>query len=152
MDKKLPAVPPLQWEQLACDSCCTLLPFPLSSNLCRMVFLQPPKSVARDLVRIVKWSVWCCLSNLFHIGNRKSKLGEVSDRELTEPDLNGVICWVGLENLLVAAEKNIKLENWLVPWRGSLHWSHFGRLFSCRVLQSLQGESGSCLGVATCKH
>ena len=48
-----PAAPPLQEEQLVGDMCCTFLLFPLSSNLCRMVFLPPPRSFGQGLVRTV---------------------------------------------------------------------------------------------------
>lgn len=51
--KSLPAALPLQWEQLASDSCCTFLLFPLSSNPCKTVSLQPLKSFYQDLVRMV---------------------------------------------------------------------------------------------------
>ena len=41
-------------------------------------------------------TIICCFSNLFHNGNTKSRPDEVFDPELTEPDLNGVMC--GLQN------------------------------------------------------
>ena len=71
-----------------------------------------------------------CFSNLFHSGNTKSMPDEVFDPELTKPDLNGVMCWV----CWAVTEKKIKIWD-LIPWSGSLHWSHFGRLSCCRALE-----------------
>ena len=98
-------------------------------------------------------TIICCFSNLFHNGNTKSRPDEVFDPELTEPDLNGVKC--GLQNNTYIHRCGKEDEAWdLIPWSGSLHWSHFGRLSCCRALEVWQVplQSGPILQVLVHKN
>ena len=61
--------------------------------------------------------------DLFHSGNIKSMPDEAFDPEPTEPGLH-------LRDVLSEMELEV-----VVPWRGSLHWSHFCRVSCSRALK-----------------